>query len=117
MVTASNNIRSDHPALRKGFMEIIHTDYSNNIVAFKRWNNEGDVILVVSNAGDNNFTNYSYGLPTKQRGQWQQIFCSQDSEYGGWDGAGNAFYEPFTQNDNCIYINLPKWSVLFFKLL
>jgi 1,4-alpha-glucan branching enzyme len=117
MVTDSNYIRWDHPALRNGFMEIIHEDYSNNIIAFKRWNNEGDVVLVIINASDNNFTNYSYGLNTKQIGCWQQIFCSQDSEYGGWEGAGNAFYDPYTQLDDCIYINIPKWSVLFFKLL
>jgi 1,4-alpha-glucan branching enzyme len=117
MIADSNYIRWDHPALRNGFMEITHEDYSNNIVAFKRWNNKGDVVLVIVNAGDNNFTGYSYGLNTKQSGQWLQIFCSQDSQYGGWEGAGNAFYNPYTQNDNCIYINIPKWSVLFFKLL
>ena len=45
-------------------------------------------------------------------GQWTQILCSQDSRYGGWDGAGNAFYEPHTQGDGKIYINLPKFGVI-----
>jgi 1,4-alpha-glucan branching enzyme len=117
LVTAANNARWTHPSLRSGFLEITQEDYDNKIVAFKRWNNEGDVILVVINAGDTNFTDYSYALKTKQNGQWQQILCSQDSAFGGWDGSGNAYYEPFTRNDGCIYINIPKWSVLFFKLL
>ena len=117
MVTMTNNLRSSHTALRNGEIEITHEDRVNNIVGFKRWNETGDVILVVINAGDNNFTDYSYAFHTNQSGQWQQIFCSQDSEYGGWDGAGNAFYEPYTQADNCININLPKWSVLYFRLL
>ena len=45
-------------------------------------------------------------------GQWTQVLCSQDSRYGGWDGAANAFYEPSTQGDGMIYINLPKFSVI-----
>jgi len=117
LVTAANNARWAHPALRTGFLDITHEDYSNCIIAFKRWNNEGDVILVVINAGDNNFNNHSYGLQTKQNGQWQQILCSQDSVFGGWNGAGNAFYEPYTQHNGYVYINIPKWSVMFFRLI
>jgi 1,4-alpha-glucan branching enzyme len=115
LVTAANNIRWAHPALRQGSVEITHADYSNNIIAFRRWNNEGDVILVVINASDNNFTNHAYGLNTRQSGRWQQILCSQDSEFGGWHGAGNAYYDPYNQNDELIYINIPQWSVLIFK--
>jgi hypothetical protein len=33
----------------------------------------------------------------------------------GWDGAGNAFYEPRTQGDGRVYINLPKWSVVILR--
>jgi 1,4-alpha-glucan branching enzyme len=117
LVTAANNARWAHPSLRNGFIDITQEDYDNKIVAFKRWNNEGDVMLIVINAGDTNFTDYSYALKTKQIGQWQQIFCSQDSVFGGWDGSGNAYYEPSTRNDGCICINIPKWSVLFFRLL
>jgi 1,4-alpha-glucan branching enzyme len=96
-------------------MEITHEDYSNNIIAFRRWNNEGDIILIVVNAGDNSFTDHAYGLSTRQIGQWQQILCSQDREFGGWQGAGNAYYDPYNQDDKRIYINIPKWSVLIFK--
>jgi 1,4-alpha-glucan branching enzyme len=42
------------------------------------------------------------------------VLCTQDAAYGGWDGAGNAFYEPWTQPDGMLYINLPKWSVVMF---
>jgi 1,4-alpha-glucan branching enzyme len=44
-----------------------------------------------------------------------QILCTQDAAFGGWDGAGNAFYEPWTQLDGQLYINLPKWSVVMFR--
>jgi len=117
LVSDVNNARWAHPALRNRMLDIIHKDYLNNVLAFKRWNNEGDVVVVVVNAGDNSFTDRSYGLKTGQEGRWQQILCSQDSQFGGWDGAGNAYYEPYNQPDGCIYINIPKWSVLFFRLM
>jgi len=117
MVTAVNQVRWQHSALRKGSLEITHEDYTNSVLAFKRWNNEGDIVLVIINAGNQNFDSVSYGVNTSQNGQWQQIFCSQDAEFGGWDGAGNAYYQPWTQLNGNIYVNLPKWSLVMFKLL
>ena len=117
LVAAANTVRWEHPALRNGMLEITHEDYPNNILAFKRWNVEGDVILTVLNLGDISFTDRSYALGTCQSGKWQQILCSQDAEFGGWDGAGNAYYDPCTDSGNRININIPQWSVLMFKLL
>lgn len=57
MVTDVNNLRWNHPALRSSSGLIVHTDHSNNVVAFKRWNNGGDVILIVVNAGDGQWDN------------------------------------------------------------
>jgi len=117
LVTTANNIRCKHPALQNGFLEITHKDSTNNILAFKRWNSQGDIILTVLNLSDINFTNHSYALNINQSGHWQQILCSQDAEFGGWDGAGNAFYDPGTNSNDQININIPQWSVLMFKLL
>jgi 1,4-alpha-glucan branching enzyme len=117
LVAAANHVRWAHPALRRGLLQVTHEDPDNNVLAFKRWNHEGDVILIVVNCGETNFTQYSYGLRTGQAGQWQQILCTQDNAYGGWDGAGNAYYQPWTQADGKIYINLPKWSLVMFNLL
>ena len=118
MVTDVNWARWKNPSLRSETFAIVHEDYDNNVLGFKRWVPEGDnVVLVVVNASDNDFDNFSYGLNTGgQEGQWTQIFCSQDAAYDGWDGAGNAYYEPWTQNDERIFINLPKWSVIMMRL-
>lgn len=116
LVADANQVRWNHPSLRSGMLQVTHEDHNNNIIAFKRWNNSGDVILVIVNAGDSNFQNYSYRVRTEQTGLWSQILCTQDKEYGGWNGAGNAYYEPWTQADGNIYINIPKWSVLIFRL-
>jgi 1,4-alpha-glucan branching enzyme len=73
-------------------------------------------VLVVVNLSGQNFANHSYGVQTGGiAGRWTQVLCTQDSEFGGWDGAGNAFYEPWTQSDGRISINLPQWSVVIFR--
>jgi 1,4-alpha-glucan branching enzyme len=72
--------------------------------------------LTVANLSEHNFTNHSYGVRTGDiDGQWMQVLCTQDAAFGGWDGAGNAFYEPWTQADGQVYINLPKWSVVILR--
>ncbi len=115
LVAAINAVRRNNPALRSDTLSISHKDYTNNVIAFKRWDGS-NVILTVVNLGATNFTNHSYGVAVDSNGQWTQQFCSQDAAFGGWDGAGNAFYEPWTQGDGKIYINLPQYSVLVFKL-
>lgn len=116
LVEAANQIRWNHPALRRGGLEVTHRDQSG-IIAFKRWTNDGDVILIVVNASDTTYSGTSYGVATGQPGQWQQILCTQDARFGGWDGAGNAYYEPSTQSDGHLYVNVPQWSVTMFRLL
>jgi 1,4-alpha-glucan branching enzyme len=115
MVAAVNSVRGRNPALRSDTLSIPHKDYTNNVIAFKRWDGS-NLVLTVVNLGANNFTNKSYGVAVNAQGQWTQLFCSQDAAFGGWEGACNAFYEPWTQSDGKIYINLPKYSVLVFKL-
>ena len=117
LVAAANQARWDHPALRSGALAITHYDIRNGVLAFRRWNNEGDVVLVVVNAGEQSFGDKSYNVVVGQSGRWQQFLCSQDAAFGGWDDAGNAYYEPWTEGDGTIAINLPKWSVSMFRLL
>jgi len=117
LVAAANQTCWENPALRSDTLAITHEDRDNGVIAFKRWR-EGNLILCVVNLGNENFHDYDYGVATGgQQGQWQQILCTQDAGFGGWDGAGNAYYEPYTQGDGRIFINLPKWSVVMFRLL
>jgi 1,4-alpha-glucan branching enzyme len=117
LVTAANNLRWQHPALRSETLAITHEDYLNQVIAFKRWYGD-NVILCVVNLGDHQFQQHDYGVDTGgQAGRWSQILCTQDAAFGGRDGAGNAWYEPWTQADGRIYINLPEWSVVMFRLL
>jgi 1,4-alpha-glucan branching enzyme len=116
LVQAANQIRRDHAALRNGHLQITHRD-PRGVVAFKRWNDAGDLVLVVANASDVSHDGHRYGVESGHAGKWRQIFCSQDAWFGGWDGAGNAYHEPWTQPDGKIYVNVPKWSVTMFMLV
>jgi 1,4-alpha-glucan branching enzyme len=115
LVAACNALRWEHPALRADNLSIPHEDHDNQVLGFLRQFSD-DVVLVIVNLGETDFGSHEYGVATGgQEGQWTQILCTQDAEFGGWDGAGNAYYEPWTQGDGRIYINLPKWSVVVFR--
>jgi 1,4-alpha-glucan branching enzyme len=115
LVSDSNAVRLGNDAMRSETLDITHVDHANNIIAFKRWSNNDNIILTIVNLGETSFENHSYGVGTGQDGYWDQVLCTQDSRYGGWEGAGNAYYRPVTQADGRIYLNIPKWSVLLMK--
>jgi 1,4-alpha-glucan branching enzyme len=110
----STKARWDHEALRTGSLAWTHEDQTNKVLAFRRDFGD-DHILVVVNFSPNSFGDHSYGVRAGMDGQWSQILCTQDSRYGGWDGAGNAFHEPHTQGDGMIYVNLPKFGVVVMR--
>jgi 1,4-alpha-glucan branching enzyme len=114
LVAAANDIRWQNPALRADSLTLTHEDPANQVLGFIR-ESDGNVVLTVVNLGGHDFGGHQYGVATGGRfGQWTQILCTQDAAFGGWDGAGNAFYEPWTEADGRICINLPKWSVVLF---
>lgn len=112
LVTACNASRWQNPALRAASLSITHEDHTNQVLGFLRQLGN-NIVLIVINLSERNFSDHSYGVRTGgYQGQWTQILCTQDAAFGGWDGAGNAFYQPWTQADGHLYINLPQWSVV-----
>ena len=115
LVGACNRLRWENPATRAPSLAIPHEDTTNQVLGFTRQSGD-NTILVVANLGERTFAERGYGVRTGGLwGQWTQILCTQDAAFGGWDGAGNAFYEPWTQADGQLYVNLPKWSVVVFR--
>jgi 1,4-alpha-glucan branching enzyme len=115
LVAACNAVRWNYPALRADNLTIPHEDPNNQVLGFVR-ELYGKVVLVVVNLSEQNFSDHGYGVNTGgSDGQWTQVLCTQDATFGGWDGAGNAYYDPWTQADGKLYINLPKWSVVIFS--
>jgi 1,4-alpha-glucan branching enzyme len=119
MVRDVNWVRWDNEALRSETLDIVHEDYNHQILAFKRYVPGGhNLILVVVNISSRDFGDHGYGVATGgQDGQWEQIFCSQDPMYGGRDWAGNAFYQPWTQGDGRVYLNVPRFGVVMLRLI
>jgi len=117
MVADANNLRWNHPALRSPAGQITHTDPSNNVVAFKRWNNTGDVLLVVVNAGDGQWDNTQYAVGLAgDSGSWREVFNSQAPLYGGINTVGN-FGHVLNSNNGQLSISLASWSVHVFAKL
>jgi 1,4-alpha-glucan branching enzyme len=115
LVAAANAARWADPALRADSLDVTHQDHDNQILAFVR-EAGADVVLVIVNAGEKNFGDHGYGVRTGGRaGQWTQVLCTQDADFGGWDGAGNAFHQPWTEADGQVYLNVPKWSVVVMR--
>jgi 1,4-alpha-glucan branching enzyme len=116
MVRDINQLRWNHEALRSSAGFVTHTDGQNQVVAFKRYNLSGDVLLVVVNAGNGQWSGNQYGvsLAGDNSGSWQEVFNSQAPVYGGVGTVGNfgAILSPVAGE---LWINLPSWGVLVFE--
>ena len=52
LVRDVNWVRWDNPALRSPTLQFIHEDQSNHVLAFKRWHEGGNIVMVVINLSD-----------------------------------------------------------------
>jgi len=115
MVRDVNNLRWAHPGLRSPAGSVVHVDYQNQVVAFKRYNMDGDVLLVVVNAGNGQWGSNEYGVNMGgDSGSWTEIFNSQAPVYGGINTVGNYGLELQAAGGQ-LWISLPSWSVLIFS--
>lgn len=117
LVRDANNLRWARPALRSNGRPLFtHADPDNGVLAFKRFNGEGDVVLVVVNIGERQFDDRTYGIDLGgDGGTWEEVFNSQAPQYGGWKDSGNFLTFPSVEADGRIYIRLPKLAVLVFR--
>jgi 1,4-alpha-glucan branching enzyme len=112
-----NQVRWDNPALRSaGEPLFTHFDAQNRVLAFKRFNDQGNVLLTVVNISENQWDTPDYGVSLAgDDGSWEEIFNSQSPQYGGWNNSGNYLAYPAADPTGHIFIRLPKWSVLVFR--
>jgi len=117
LVSGANGLRWANPALRaNGRPLFTHVDADNGVLAFKRFNAEGNVVLVVVNVGQRQFDQATYGVSLAgDGGTWEELFNSQSPQYGGWPDSGNFLAFPAVQPDGNLYIRLPKLAVLVFR--
>jgi 1,4-alpha-glucan branching enzyme len=117
LVGDANNVRWMNPALRSdNGPQITHYDSQDNVLAFQRWDDAGNVVLIVVNLSDNQWDQPIYGVNIGGAGDhWEEILNSQSPQYGGWNNSGNYLADLAVQSDGRFYVRLPKWSVLMFR--
>jgi 1,4-alpha-glucan branching enzyme len=81
-------LRLSHPALRSHNLDILHTHDANRILAFRRWE-ESEELLIVASLNNTSFIDgYSIQDSYLGDGQWREIFNSDAAVYGG-NGVAN----------------------------
>ena len=82
-------LSEDNAAIRSRNVEVLVTDDQNRLIAFRRWD-DGAEFLVVGCLGVTAFSN-GYRLHGDRLGDtgWTEIFNSDAQSYGGWN-VGNA---------------------------
>jgi 1,4-alpha-glucan branching enzyme len=92
LVSRLNAVYRDEPALWSrdnepgGFEWIEGGDTQNSVVAFLRWDNDGNPIAAIHNFSGAPVGPYRVGLPSE--GRWVEILNTDAEEYGG-SGVGN----------------------------
>jgi 1,4-alpha-glucan branching enzyme len=110
LVTAANEIRWQHPALRDGRLEVVHFDEENDVVVFRRDGRDGDAVLVVIHAGASSWAAGEYRLPMPHDDRtWRTLIDSQSPEFGG-----DRSPQPVTisRTDDSLSLGLSQWSVM-----
>ena len=109
-VTAANEARAKHAALRKGSYKTLHADHENGVLAIERAFDDGngkrERMLVVINDGDGQWDlEAPYGVHVGQ--PWEGA--------GGGVGSGNAEGGILAQEGDRLPMAIPKLGVVILK--
>lgn len=77
------HLRRDTPALQSEGFEPLIKDESRKVLAFKRWNKEGNVVLVVANLHDEPAGEVTIEGPCVEDGHWHEFFGNYDVHVQG----------------------------------
>jgi 1,4-alpha-glucan branching enzyme len=115
LVKDANALRRQEAALRAPGGRLVHVDEKNHVVAFVRYGFEGDRVLVVVNASNQQSAHGDYRVTmANEGGSWTECFNSQADVYGGNKATGNGG-ATLPVNNGYLTISLPPWSVLMFR--
>jgi 1,4-alpha-glucan branching enzyme len=83
-------LRSSVPALRARRLEVLHVHDANRVLAFRRWDDSDD-LLVVASLHERHYDAPDYRIAHETLGDdlWRERFNSNATRYGG-DGVGNG---------------------------
>jgi len=72
------NLRKNTPALQNDSFEVVLTDKERVILAYKRWNDQGNVVLVVANLKDTPAGEVVIEGPSIDPGTWHEFLSDYD---------------------------------------
>lgn len=108
-------LRRTHPGLRAGASrQVFHLNESGNVIAWRRFDGNGEVVVCVASFSNDDYPSYRIGLP--QSGTWQIVLHSQDLAYEGsgqdnpeYFDAEPVGYDGFSQS---VALDLPAMSLV-----
>ena len=109
-------LRLKNEALKSQNIEVVYTHNSNRIIAFRRWN-ESQNYLIVASLSNLPFDDPGYFIESSAipHGRWQEVFNSDSANYWGWNvgNAGGILYS----SDMGVECAIPAIGVLVFELV
>lgn len=116
-----NNLYKDTPALWQrdfsweGFSWISHDDYRQSIIIFRRFDNNGDELIIVCNFVPVARTSYCFGVPYE--GKYTEVFNCTSAD-GAPSVNGTVHSKPVAMHgfDNSICIDIPAYGCLYFTV-
>lgn len=106
-------LRRNEKALNGDGFKIIHVNYGNGIVGYRRWYNENqDDLMIIANFNGDNFDNYQISLPD---GNWELVFDSQSPDYS--DDFSSSALPGITVENNSTDITIGAYQTLVYRKL
>jgi 1,4-alpha-glucan branching enzyme len=94
--------------------DVFHLNDSGNVIAWQRYDNDGNLIVVIANFSNTNFTNYLIDMPAG--GTWYELLNSQALDYdGNGMGNGGSFFADLSAPHTAA-ITIPEMGLLVVRL-
>lgn len=115
-----NHLYKETPALYSiedswdGFKWISVDEKDNNVVAFERFDSNGNSLVVIINFSGNNYPSYNLGLDV---GEYKIILNSDSKQFGGSGQVSKRIYKTIKKSahnkDTSIRLKLPRLSAFY----
>jgi len=110
-------LRRAIPSLRSdGQQNIFHVNDGADVVAWHRYTNSGDDVVIVANFDNGDFDSYCLGMP--RAGDWYEVFNSDAAIYGGRNrGNGGRIAASGGGRDglpSSVCLTIPRMGILVF---
>ena len=125
LVKALNELYQKEPALHErdvsheGFQWLVHDDYQQSVLAFARYDNEGQPIVVINNMTPVVRNDYTVGVP--RSGEYHVLLNTDDAGFGGSGvSVGESIHTgnmPQHGQDQSLTVTLPPLATVVLKSL